>query len=90
MQAHGKRLQMGHWHGDDEWVGRSCAEEAACNTTHCLAGWLQVCSPDPEIRALSPERAGFMCAPISSGMFYQPGARVLRWLKDREYDKSKE
>ena len=83
-----QRLQMSRWHGGDEWVTRTCAEEAVCGTTHCLAGWLQVCSTDPGIRAMDAEQAGFMCAPVASGMFFQPGTRVLDWLRDREYAKS--
>jgi hypothetical protein len=85
------RLEMNHWHGSEQWRNRTCAEETLCNTTHCLAGWLQVCSTVPEIRgAKDAQRAGFFSAPIAAGMFFQPGERVLQWLTDREYDNGAE
>jgi hypothetical protein len=88
--ADAKRLYMGHWHGDDTWRGRTCAEETACKTTHCLGGWLQVSSPVPEIRnSLDAQRAGFFAAPIAAGMFFQPSERVIQWLTDREYAKER-
>jgi hypothetical protein len=80
---------MGVWHADEGWQDRTCAEETICGTTHCLAGWLQVCSTDPEVRAdTTTQRAGFMAAPIACGMFFQRGERVLSWLADREYAKA--
>lgn len=85
------RLFMGHWHDDySEWQAHTCAEEAACETTHCLAGWLQVCSTDPEVRKMEPQTAGFMCAPIACSMFFQSDDRVLKWLENREYVKALE
>jgi hypothetical protein len=30
---------MDYWHDNDDWRERTCAEEAVCGTTHCLAGW---------------------------------------------------
>ena len=80
-----KLLHMDHWHDNDEWKNRSCAEEAVCGTTHCLAGWLQVCSTDEKIRALEPNIAGALCAPVAAKMFYQTDERVIDWLKNREY-----
>jgi len=81
-----ERLQMGHWHGDDEWVDRTCAEETLCGTTHCLAGWLQVCSTKPEIRSgMSTELAGILSAPVAAKLFYSDSAAVLSWLEKREY-----
>ena len=71
----------------DSWRDRTCAEEAICGTTHCLAGWLQVCSTDPEIRRKDPEHAGFLCAPIAAPLFFSESAKVLTWLRDREYVK---
>ena len=79
------RLDMSGWHGDDGWKDRTCAEETLCGTTHCLAGWLQVCSTDPEIRKKDAEFAGFLCAPIAAPMFFTSGEKALTWLRDREY-----
>ena len=81
-----KRLEMGHWHADEsEWQDKTCAEEMLCGTTHCLAGWLQVCSTDPKVRALEPQMAGIVSAPIASKMFFRGGDEVISWLKDRKY-----
>ena len=79
------RLEMGHWHGGDEWADRTCAEEAVCGTTHCLAGWLQVCSTNPDIRKLDAELAGIMSAPVAAKMFYKSSEDVLPWLESRAY-----
>ncbi len=82
------RLEMGHWHGDSNWRDRSCAEEAVCGTTHCLAGWLQVCATDPSIRTLSdPQLAGSLQAPVAAKLFFREADEVLGWLKDRDYVK---
>jgi len=81
-----KRLEMGHWHSDNGWKERTCAEEAVCETTHCLAGWMQVCSDDPKIRSLSnPQIAGGMCAPIAAKMFFRKENEVISWLTNRDY-----
>ena len=81
-----KRLEMGQWHETgSNWRNHSCAEETACETTHCLAGWLQVCSTDPDIRSLDPQTAGTLCAPVASKMFFKGSDAVLSWLKDRKY-----
>jgi hypothetical protein len=80
-----ERLQMGHWHGDDAWKERTCAEETLCGTTHCMAGWLQVCSTDPAIRDMPPRRAGLFAAPIASKMFYRDGETAYKWLESRQY-----
>jgi hypothetical protein len=79
------RLEMGHWHGSEQWRERSCAEETLCGTTHCLAGWLQVCSTDPKVRDLEPFIAGAVAAPIAAKMFYRSAAQVLPWLEERRY-----
>jgi hypothetical protein len=76
---------MGHWHDNDDWKGHTCAIEAACGTSHCLAGWLQVCSDDPEIRALDPELAGAIQAPMAAKMFFCDSEETLEWLRDRKY-----
>jgi hypothetical protein len=80
-----KRLDMGHWHANDEWRNRTCAEEAFCGTAHCLAGWLQNCSTDPKVRALYPATAGVIQAPVAARMFYRDNVTVLKWLEKREY-----
>jgi hypothetical protein len=78
---------MNHWHGSSEWKDRTCAEEAVCGTTHCLAGWLQVCSTDPEIRKLDTKLAGTLLAPQAAKMFFRGESEVIGWLKNREYAK---
>ena len=80
-----KRLEMGHWHQTDEWKNRTCAEETLCNTTHCLAGWLQVCSTIPEIKELDAQLAGILSAPVASKMFFRKADEVLNWLETRAY-----
>lgn len=81
-----ERLDMGHWHGDDQWVDRTCAEETLCGTTHCLAGWLQVCSTEEKIRNLSnTQMAGMISAPVASKMFFSENKETLTWLRDRKY-----
>ena len=79
------RLQMGHWHGDPGWKSRTCAEETLCGTTHCMAGWLQVCSTDPAIRDMPAQRAGLFAAPIASKMFFRDGETAYAWLESRQY-----
>ena len=79
-------LEMNHWHDDSsEWEKHTCAEEAVCGTTHCLAGWLQVCSTDPVIRKMEPNIAGIICAPVASKMFFRGADEVLSWLDQRKY-----
>ena len=81
-----KRLFMNHWHDEaSEWQSKTCAEEAVCGTTHCLAGWLQVCSTDETIRKLPPQIAGALLAPVAADMFYKTEADVMDWLERREY-----
>ena len=78
---------MGHWHGGDEvsWKKRTCIEEAECGTTHCLAGWLQVCATDPKVREMDPHIAGIVQAPVAAKMFLRGDKETLAWLKDRKY-----
>jgi hypothetical protein len=80
-----ERLDMAHWHGNSDWKEKTCAEEAVCGTTHCLAGWLQVCATDPEIRAVETHPAGAMQAPIAAKMFFRGSDEVLAWLMNRTY-----
>ena len=79
------RLQMGHWHDGNEWVKRTCAEEAVCGTSHCLAGWLQVCSTDEAVRKLDPHLAGIVSAPVAAKMFFRENDETLEWLRERKY-----
>ena len=79
------RLEMGHWHSDMAWKERTFAEETLCETTHCLAGWLQVCSTDKNLRNLDPQFAGALAAPIAAKMFFRGGDETLEWLKERKY-----
>ena len=78
-------LYMGVWHADNGWKERTCAEEAVCGTTHCLAGWLQVCATDPEVRKLEPQFAGFVQAPVAAKMFFRGNSETLEWLRERKY-----
>ena len=78
---------MGHWHAEDSWKDRTCAEETLCNTTHCLAGWLQVCSAVPEIRKMDAELAGILSAPVAAKMFFKEPEEVFNWLETRAYVK---
>ena len=80
-----RTLEMQHWHSNNEWTERTCEEEKKCGTTHCLAGWLQVCSTDAEIRKLPAALAGTLLAPVATKMFYETNERCLEWLKNREY-----
>jgi len=81
-----KRLEMDHWHADEsDWKNKSCAEEMLCGTTHCLAGWLQVCSTDKTVREMETQLAGIVQAPIAAKMFFRGGDEVLSWLDERKY-----
>ena len=83
------RLYMSKWHTDNKWLeeNRSCLQEAECGTTHCLAGWLQICSTDEKIRKLHPSTAGILLAPVASKMFFRDKDEVLPWLRNRDYAK---
>ena len=75
-----------HWHQTDEWRERTCAEETLCETTHCLAGWLHVCSTDEKVRAMeNPQLAGIASAPLAAKMFFRGDEEVLSWLDERKY-----
>ncbi len=79
------RLNMGTWHEENGWQDRTCAEEAVCGTSHCLAGWLQVCATDPKVRAMDSHLAGIVSAPVAAKMFFRDETETLAWLKDRKY-----
>jgi hypothetical protein len=80
-----ERLEMGLWHADTGWVKRTCAEEAVCGTQHCLAGWLQVCATDDNVRKMDAHLAGVVQAPVAAKMFFRDAPEVLAWLKERKY-----
>ena len=80
-----ERLNMGHWHGDNGWKERTCAEETLCGTTHCMAGWLQVCSTEPALKEVDAYLAGVLAAPVAAKMFYRGDAEALAWLESRAY-----
>jgi len=80
-----ERLNMGTWHEENGWVARTCAEEAVCGTSHCLAGWLQVCATDPKVRGMEAHLAGIVSAPVAAKMFFREAPEVLTWMKDRKY-----
>ena len=80
-----ERLEMSIWHEGDGWKNRTCAEEAVCGTSHCLAGWLQVCSTDKTLRSIDPQLAGLYAAPVAAKMFFRDSDEVLPWLRDRKY-----
>ena len=80
-----ERLYMGNWHTGNAWQKRTCAEEAVCGTSHCLAGWLQVCSTDPKVREMDPHLAGIVMAPVAAKMFFREAPEVLAWLREKKY-----
>ena len=80
-----ERLKMSIWHEGEGWKNRTCAEEAVCGTSHCLAGWLQVCSTDKMLRSIDPQLAGIYAAPVAAKMFFRDSDEVLPWLRDRKY-----
>lgn len=79
------RLYMGHWHGSDEWKERTCAEETLCGTTHCMAGWLQVCTTEPALKNIETALAGTLAAPVAAKMFYRSDEEAFKWLESRAY-----
>ena len=81
-----QRLKMDGWHQNSEWLKHTPQEELhTCNTTHCLAGFLQVNSQYPEVRKMEPFNAGVICAPSAAWLFFNTKERVERFLRDREY-----
>ena len=80
-----KRLRMNTWHLENGWKDRTCAEEAVCGTSHCLAGWLQVCATDSNVRSMHAHLAGIVQAPVAAKMFFREDTEVLAWMKDRKY-----
>jgi uncharacterized protein YjbI with pentapeptide repeats len=79
------RLNMGNWHGSDGWKGRTCAEETLCGTTHCIAGWLQVCTTEPALKNIETQLAGTLAAPVAAKMFFKDDETAFKWLASRAY-----
>ena len=79
------RLNMDHWHGDAAWRDKTCAEEVLCGTTHCMAGWLQVCTTEPALKNIDTQLAGTLAAPVAAKMFFRPQEEALAWLTSRAY-----
>ncbi len=80
------RLDMDRWHKNPMWTKCTPEHEIACGTTHCLAGWLQVCSTNSDVRTLgSASFAGLLCAPVAAKMFFKGRDEVLTWLQQRQY-----
>jgi hypothetical protein len=80
-----ERLNMQQWHSTDDWRNRTCAQEVACGTAHCIAGWLQVCTTEPALKTIEPHLAGILAAPIASKMFCKGNDEALEWLESRAY-----
>ena len=80
---HGDLLDMSKWHGYG-WDSTTSVAHA-CDTAHCLAGWSQALSDDPEIRRLSALEAGVRLIPLAVGKFWDYDESVMSWLKNREY-----
>ena len=79
------RLNMRHWHGGNGWLEKTCAEETICGTTHCMAGWLQVCTTEAGLKNIDPQLAGTLAAPVAAKMFFRNGEEALKWLESRAY-----
>jgi len=84
--ANPDRLDMDSWHSREWNSEHTPEEERNCGSTHCIAGWLQALSADPEVRSMDPVLAGGKLAPCAVPFFYAPNAIALQWLKDRAYD----
>ncbi len=80
-----ERLNMNTWHSENWTPEHTPEEEHSCGSAHCIAGWLQALSPDPEVRQMSAEQAGRKLAPASACMFYADNETALEWLKERAY-----
>ena len=85
------RLDMGHWHENTDWIDKTCAEEVLCGTTHCMAGWLQVCTTETALKTIETQLAGILAAPAAAKMFYTGDSEAYEWLESRAYvEESKE
>jgi predicted small integral membrane protein len=74
------RLFMGHWHQNENWKNQTVAYiENECNTTHCVAGWIQIWEKD-QYNGLSPEEAGRIVAPNLSKFFYLSNEDMEKYI----------
>ena len=80
-----KRLNMDYWHGSIDWINKTCAEEVICGTTHCMAGWLQVCTTKKALKTIDAQLAGILAAPVAAKMFYASDSEAYAWLESRAY-----
>ena len=62
------RLNMAHWHQNDNWKNQSIAQVHECKTTHCVAGWIQIFEKD-KYNNISAQEAGIKCAPNLAWVF---------------------
>lgn len=81
---HGDLLDMQMWHGNG-WDHSKPPEEHACQTAHCLAGWVQALHPDAFVRAMNPVDAGVKLIPLAAPLFWSDNNTVMEWLRDRKY-----
>ena len=65
-----EKLNMACWHSDAAWEKRTCVQETLCRTTHCMAGWLQVCSTEHALKGVAAYLAGALAAPVAAKMFF--------------------
>ena len=77
VRADRASLRMAGWHGNG-WSPD--ADPGGCGTTHCLAGWAQALSEDPEIRRLAPAVAGSRLLPRHARLFLASDADALAAL----------
>ena len=82
-----KRLRMDGWHHGGWTWKHTPEEEYKCGSAHCIAGWLQALSPDPEIRQIDAQDAGNRLAPVAaaSGIFFVSDEMAYEWLEKRKY-----
>jgi hypothetical protein len=78
VRAEPDRLDMQDWHG----AGWDPAAVGACGTTHCLAGWAQALSNDPEVRWMVPAIAGSRLLPRHARWFYRSNDAVRRMIAE--------
>jgi len=72
------RLVMSTWHQNENWKNQTVDQVVnECNTTHCVAGWLQIFEKD-KYNNMDPEKAGKLIAPNLAHLFYESEARVER------------
>lgn len=67
---------MGHWHKDDTWKNKTTEKVInECNTTHCVAGWIQIFEKD-KYNDMEAEECGTRCAPNLANFFHSNESTV--------------